>query len=149
MLFDWCKCKSFAYSQTQKIGKGPFISNFNLLAHLLGWKWAITRNSTHEVLGQISRSPKGTKSKCYSKILYNIVQPYNKLLFLLSHRQSPIYSGFLFATAQVESLTAMIFFAFISLIAYLTKILPVKEALRHIVFVRWFRKGNMLSMCLQ
>ena len=142
--------KAFAYSQTQKIENGPLGSNFNLLAHLFGWKRAITRKSTHEeVLGQISRSPKGTKSKCYSKILYNIVQPYDKLLFLLSHRQSPIYSGFLFATAQVESLTAMIFFVFISLIAYLTKTPPVKEALRYFVFVRWFRKGNMLSMCLQ
>lgn len=95
--------QSFCVQSNSEIGKRPFVSNFTLLAHLFGGKWAITRNGTNEVPGQISRSPKGTKSKCYSKILYNIVQPYNKLLFLLSHRQSPIYSGFLFATAQVES----------------------------------------------
>ena len=90
MLFDWCKCKSFAYSQTQKIGKGPFISNFNLLAHLLGWKWAITRNSTHEVLGQISRSPKGTKSKCYIIYFITLFNPITNYCFcyLIGNPQS-------------------------------------------------------------
>ena len=134
--------KAFAYNQTQKIENGPIVSNFNLFAHLFGWKWVITRDSTHEVPGQISRSPKGTKANVIVKYFVTLFNCMTNYYYFLSYRQSPIYSGFLFATAQVKSLTAMIFFAFISLITYLIKIPPVKRCIKMHCFCSLVQKGE-------
>ena len=43
-----------------------------LLAHLFGWKWAVTRNSTPEVLAWISRSTKGTKTNVTVKYFFYV-----------------------------------------------------------------------------
>ena len=130
--------------QTNQIRKSKMGHLFQTLICLLTSERALSRSP-----GKSPGPLKVQKANVVVKYFYNIVHPYSELLFLLSLRQSPIYIGFLFATAQVESWTAMIFFCIYFLIAYLTKIPPVKEAFRYIGFVRWFRKGNMLSMCLQ